>query len=79
MLADAEHIEADLVGQLDLLEQILDPLGIARRAALRGGHKTVYADLHGLPYSYIAPIRPICDRTLPSGVGRAVVVVDDYP
>jgi hypothetical protein len=46
VLADRKHIEADLVGQLDFLEQVPDPLGIARRAAFRGGHKTVYADLH---------------------------------
>jgi len=43
VLADAEHIEANLVGQLDLLEQFLHPLGIARRAALGCRYKTVYA------------------------------------
>ena len=26
MLADAEHVEADLVGQLDLFDQVAQPL-----------------------------------------------------
>ena len=26
MLADAEHLEADLIGQLDLLHQVAEPL-----------------------------------------------------
>ena len=35
VLADAEHVEADLVGELDLLDQVAQPLGGADRAARR--------------------------------------------
>jgi hypothetical protein len=51
MLADAEHFEADLIGELDLVHQIAEPL--RRRQRLSGGRvrrvldKRVDADLHG--------------------------------
>ena len=38
MLADAEHLEADLVGELDLLDQVAQPLRrIEDTAARRSG------------------------------------------
>jgi hypothetical protein len=47
VLAEPEHVEANLVGQLDLLQQFLNASRVARRTRVRCGHKTVDADLHG--------------------------------
>ena len=56
VLADAEHIEADLVGELDLLDQIADALlraddgaGRVRRALSEG----VDAEFHGASQSSV--------------------------
>ena len=50
MLADAEDVEADLVGQFDLLEQFAHAIGIGRSVAFRGGHgcgdESIDTDLH---------------------------------
>jgi hypothetical protein len=43
VLADPEHVEADLLGELDLLEQVAHP---ARRVLLVQLRKGVDADLH---------------------------------
>jgi len=43
MLADAEHVQADLVGELDLLDQVAQALG---RVAAGGFAECVDADLH---------------------------------
>jgi hypothetical protein len=42
VLADAEHVEPHLVGELDLLQQIAQPLG-ARHGASGGGVGVVSA------------------------------------
>jgi hypothetical protein len=45
VLADAEDVEADLVGERDLLDDLLDPLGRADpRADIR---ERVHAEFHG--------------------------------
>ena len=36
MLADAEHLETETVGKLDLLEQLLQALSYARRGGAGG-------------------------------------------
>jgi hypothetical protein len=43
VLADAEHVEADLVGELDLLDQVPQAL---RRVAAGGFAECVDADFH---------------------------------
>ncbi len=54
MLADAEHLEADLIGQLDLLHQVAQPLRRARD--LPGGRvrrvldEGIDANFHGGPF-----------------------------
>jgi hypothetical protein len=47
MLADAEHIEPDLIGQLDFLDQVLQPL--SRRCAGRHVGEGVESDFHIKP------------------------------
>ena len=51
VLADAEHLEADLIGELDLFHQIAEPLRRRQRPAGRRVRrvldKRVDADLHG--------------------------------
>jgi hypothetical protein len=48
VLTDAEHIEPDLLGQVDLLEELAHPASCVRRAAAPGGQlgEGVEADLH---------------------------------
>ena len=36
MLADAEHVEADLIGKLDLLHQVAQPLHRRQRLPVAG-------------------------------------------
>ena len=54
VLADAEHIEADLVGQLDLFDQVAQPLrrvdGLPGRRIGRGFRECVDADFHAGPF-----------------------------
>ncbi len=52
VLPDAENVQADLVGKLDLLEQVAHPLGSPQLGA---GHRVhaglgegIDADFHGL-------------------------------
>src|SRR5204862_8349989 len=60
MLADAEHVEPDLVGQLDLLEQVAQPVG-GRGLARRQRPERVDAELHdacSVNYTHRAQSRP---------------------
>jgi hypothetical protein len=71
MLADAEHVEPDPVGQLDLLEQIAQPPApVDPRAELR---KTVDPQVHvaqpiGASVASCRPpmLRNSCDRIIDS-------------
>ena len=58
MLADAEHLEADLVGQFDLFDQIAQPLRrrehAARRRVRRVLDEGVDADFHVLSLVRVA-------------------------
>jgi hypothetical protein len=51
MLSYSEDIEANLIGQLDLLDQVAQPLRCAKRSARVSvrGREAINADLNGIP------------------------------
>jgi len=72
VLADPEHVESDVIGVLDLVQEIAQ--AIRRAAHFRLAHRrceAVNADLHGTPNSYASRSIPGAISWRPAARTRA--------